>query len=259
MEPNVDAPITPNTTSVSLADLFGALIFSRPAVRAAVDISGSDIENLVLPMAPGFSIRGRVRVEDRELATINGFETIHVELASAGPGGHEQLPRPMSADGAFSLDNVFSGDYRLMVHVPPDLYVKDARLEGADVVNEFFHVSGPVSGTLEIVLSSRAGQIDGTLVNEKSQPVPGIEAVMVPDRFRDRADLIKTAVTDKDGRFTIRGIPPGEYKIFAWEAIEQFAYFDPDVLRQFEQLGKAVSIPESGKITLEVKLIPAQQ
>jgi len=146
-----------------------------------------------------------------------------------------------------------------MVHVPPDLYVKDARLEGADVINEFLHVSGPVSGTLEIVLSSRAGQIDGTLVNEKSQPVPGIEAVMVPDRFRDRADLIKTAVTDKDGRFTIRGIPPGEYKIFAWEAIEQFAYFDPDVLRQFEQLGKAVSIPESGKITLEVKLIPAQQ
>lgn len=31
------------------------------------------------------------------------------------------------------------------------------------------------------------------------------------------------------------------------------------VLRQFEPLGKAVSIPESGKITLEVKLIPAQQ
>jgi len=259
MEPNVDAPITPNTTSVSVADLLGALVFSRPAAHAAIDVSGSDIENLVLPMTRGFSIRGRVRVEDRELATINGFETIHVELASAGPGGHEQLPRPMSADGAFSLDNVFSGEYRLMVHVPPDLYVKDARLDGADVINEFFQVSGPVSGILEIVLSSRAGQINGTLVNEKSQPVPGIEAVMVPDRFRDRADLIKTAVTDKDGRFTIRGIPPGEYKIFAWEAIEQFAYFDPDVLRQFEQLGKAVSIPESGKITLEVKLIPAQQ
>jgi hypothetical protein len=86
---------------------FGALVFSRPAAQAAVDVSGSDIENLVLPMARGFSIRGSVRVEDRELATINGFETIHVELASAGPGRHEQLPRPMSADGAFSLDNVF--------------------------------------------------------------------------------------------------------------------------------------------------------
>src|SRR5439155_26608071 len=132
MEPNVDAPITPNTTSVSVADLFGALIFSRPAAHAAVDVSGSDSETLVLPMARGFSVRGRVRVEDRELATINGFETIHVELASAGPGGHEQLPRPMSADGAFSLDNVFSGEYRLTVHVPPDLYVKDARLDGAD-------------------------------------------------------------------------------------------------------------------------------
>jgi len=210
-------------------------------------------------MAPGFSIRGHVRLEGRELATINGFETIHVELASADPGRHEQFPRPMSADGAFSLDNIFPGDYHLMVHVPPDLYVKDARLDGADVMNDSFQVSGPVSGTLEIVLSSRAGQIEGALINEKSQPVPGIQAVMVPDRFRERADLFKTAVTDKDGHFTIRGIPPGEYKVFAWEAIEQFAYFDPDVLRQFEQLGKAVSIPESGKITLEVKLIPAQQ
>src|SRR5437867_1453420 len=190
MEPNVDAPITPNTTSVSVADLLGALVFSRPAAHAAVDVSGSDIENVVLMMARGFSVRGRVRVEDRELATINGFETIHVELASAGPGGHEQLPRPMSADGAFSLDNVFSGDYRLMVHVPPDLYVKDARLEGADVINEFLHVSGPVSGTLEIVLSSRAGQIDGTLVMRKPNLSPALRPVWCRNVFEIAANLL---------------------------------------------------------------------
>ena len=49
MEPNLDAPLTPNSSSVSVADLFSALVFSRPAARTAVDVSGSDIENLVLP------------------------------------------------------------------------------------------------------------------------------------------------------------------------------------------------------------------
>src|SRR5207247_9542445 len=68
MEPNVDAPITPNTTSVSVADLLGALVVSRPAAHAAIDVSGSDIENLVLLMTRGSSIRGRFRVEDRCVA-----------------------------------------------------------------------------------------------------------------------------------------------------------------------------------------------
>jgi hypothetical protein len=83
--------------------------------------------------------------------------------------------------------------------------------------------------------------------------------VLIPDQHRDRVDLYKTAVTDPSGRFTIRGITPGEYKIFAWEALEQFAYFDPDLLRKYETQGKAVQISESDKETADVKLIPAAQ
>ena len=112
---------------------------------------------------------------------------------------------------------------------------------------------------LNIVLSSQPGQIDGTVVNEQSQPVRGFQTVLIPDRFRDRTELYKTAVTDENGHFTIRGITPGEYKLFAWEAIEQFAYFDSDFLRQFEQKGKPVSISESSKVTAEVKVIPADK
>ena len=54
-----------------------------------------------------------------------------------------------------------------------------------------------------------------------------------------------------------RGISPGDYRVFAWEALEQFAYYDSDLLRQYEQKGKFVQVSESSKDNIEVKVIPA--
>ena len=82
-----------------------------------------------------------------------------------------------------------------------------------------------------------------------------LEAVLIPDRRRDRTELYKTATTDETGHFTIRGIPPGDYKIFAWDGIE-FGYYDSDLVRLFEQKGTPVRIVESAKESLEVRIIP---
>ena len=48
-------------------------------------------------------------------------------------------------------------------------------------------------------------------------------------------------MTDQEGRFTLRGITPGDYRIFAWEDIEPFAYFDAAVVKQYEAAGKTGS------------------
>jgi hypothetical protein len=257
--PDVNTPIAPNAIPRTASDLFMALISSRRKAQAAVDISGADIENLALTLTSGFSVRGRLNIDGQELSAIKGFENIQVTLTSTTPND-EQFPRPMAPDGSFSLDNVLPGEYRLRVTLPqPETYVKDARLGSVDVLNKPLLISGPVSDTLAIVLSSKSGQIDGTLVNERAQPVAGTQTVLIPDRLRDRVELYKTAVTDQNGHFTIRGITPGEYKVFAWEAIEQFGYFDPDLVRQYEQKGEAVSISESSKVTVNVNVIPASR
>jgi hypothetical protein len=258
--PDPDTPIAPSTSARTISDLFETLLFSRPVAQAAVDISGSDVENLVLTLTPGVSIQGHLSVEGQDLSTITDFEGFQVSLTPTTPNMYEQLPRPMPPDGAFSLNNVLRGEYRVTVSSPqPEFYVKETRLDSVDVLNQPLLVSGAISGTLDIVLSSKAGQIEGTILNEQSQPVEGIQTVLIPDRLRDRIELYKTAVSDQNGHFTIRGITPGEYKIFAWEAIEEFAYFDLDFLRQSEQKGKPVSISESSKVTTEVKVIPAPQ
>ena len=88
------------------------------------------------------------------------------------------------------------------------------------------------------------------------KPVSGVQAVLVPDRLRNRNDLYKIAVTGADGHFTLRGITPGDYKIFAWDDVPADAWQDPDFIRPYENLGKPVRINEGSQGSVDVKLIP---
>src|SRR5262249_35551786 len=163
----------------------------------------------------------------------------------------------VAADGAFKIDNMQVGEYRINVSpLPPGMYVKEARLGSADALAGV-SITGPVSGSLEILLSPNGGQLDGTIVDKDQKPQRAIQAALIPDRLRDRRDLYRTATTDRNGHFVIRTIPPGDYKLFAWEDLEPFAYNDPDVLRKYEELGLVVKVAESSRQTVEVKLIPA--
>jgi hypothetical protein len=47
--------------------------------------------------------------------------------------------------------------------------------------------------------------------------------------------------------------------LIAWEAIEKFSWFDPDVIKDAEASGKKLSIVEGGKITAtDIGVIPAR-
>ena len=54
----------------------------------------------------------------------------------------------------------------------------------------------------------------------RSGEILGATVVLVPDQGRKfRIDTFKTAVTDADGKFQMQGIPPGSYRLFAWDDV----------------------------------------
>jgi hypothetical protein len=161
------------------------------------------------------------------------------------------------ANGTFTIRSVTPGDYKLSITgLPSDMYVKDARLENKDPL-EGLTILDRVDGALDLTISSKSGQLDGSVIDAYGKPVSNVQVVIVPDRLRNRQDLYKTAITNQDGQFNLRGVAPGDYRVFAWEDIEPFAYFDPDVLKAFEPRAKPVRVQESSKATVEVRLIPA--
>jgi hypothetical protein len=236
---------------------------TQPRAQASVTVSGSDVENVVLTIVPSVSLPGRFSLDGPDLSTLSGLDRIRIQLRPSLDGipttsfAVQPQAQAVNTDGTFKIDNVSPGEYRVSAAaLPPGYYVKEARLDQTDVLDQPMRFSGTVSGPLDVVVSANGGQIEGTVLNDKQKPMPGIQAVLIPARGINRIDLYKTAGTDDNGRFTMRGITPGDYKMFAWEALEQNAWFDSDLLRQFEQKGTFLHIAEGSKEIVEVKVIP---
>jgi len=241
-----------------------SILSSMKRAQVPVDVS-ADVENITMSVSSGITIPGRIRIEGTPPSGQNPYARLSLLFQSGGGslltaalqgGGPVRITAP---DGTFAVTRITPGDYKLTVNgMDPGMYIKDARLDRTDLL-EGIAIADHVDGSIDIILSSNAGQVDGTLVDAAGRPVSGVQAVLVPDRLRNRNDLYKTAITGADGRFTVRGITPGDYRVFAWEDIEPFSYFDADVLRPYEQQGKPVHIQENSRETVEVKIIPVTQ
>jgi hypothetical protein len=171
-----------------------------------------------------------------------------------------------AADLTFRFANVSVGDYRLTVQAQGAVaggarpgsnavYIKEARFDGADVLNGPLRISGTASGLLDILIGVGGGQVTGTLTDRRSQPVPVTQVVLIPDRSRDRTELYRTANTDENGRFNFVGIPPGDYKVFSWDGLEPYGWFDPELMAQSETKGVSVHVTDSSSEMIDVNLI----
>jgi hypothetical protein len=214
------------------------------------------VNDLVVSVSPGVSVNGRLSIEGQALAAADSsrvgvFITSVDKLVSASA---------LAPQGVFRLTDVAPGQYRAGVGVGPlpvGYYVKSATFGGTDALRNGFQILDDEVNGLNVVISSNVAVVDGTARNERQEAIVGSTVVLVPERDRERAELFQQVISGQDGRFTFRSVPPGNYKIFAWEALEPYAYFDPEVLRQVEQKGRALQLAESGKQSVDVTAIPA--
>ena len=94
---------------------------------------------------------------------------------------------------------------------------------------------------------------------DKAQPVESAAVLLVPARkFWTVPSYFKTAVSDAEGRFELKGIAPGTYRLLALDDMEPLAYLDTDFLQKVERRGWEISVARNGKMTqtLTVELLP---
>jgi len=107
-------------------------------------------------------------------------------------------------------------------------------------------------------VSSDAGVVDGTVANDRGEAIANAQVVAIPDpKFRKNADRYSQSSTDQSGHFTMRGLRPGEYKLFAWEVLDDVEYRDPDFLAPFESKSTVTRIDKGAHQSPSLKVIPA--
>jgi hypothetical protein len=167
---------------------------------------------------------------------------------------------PDSRTGEFTLSGP-SEDIRFIPSVrglPPDSYIADLRQGGRSVYNDGVVRSNPSAGAIEIVISTQSGTVEGVLRNSSGQVLPFSVVRLVPSGARQSNPLLYRGVgTGVEGQFTIRGVAPGDYKLFAWQPNPLAgAEESPQFLSEYESRGTSVRVTAGNTTSAQVIQIP---
>jgi hypothetical protein len=227
-------------------------------------VSSGDVDGITITIPPAFSISGILRIEGgAPLPDVSpaGRLGINMRRPVIGGAGSSILDvfAQVGPDGAFRLDGATAGPYRLLVSgFPSQFYVKEARYGPADIWDPRFEFTGRENQQLDIVLSPNVASMEGSVTNSRGEPAAAAQIVLAPDRSRERTELYKTATSDRAGRFVMTNIAPGEYTLFAWEVVEPYSWFDPEVLKRDQPSGRVVRVTESSRTNINLQVITAR-
>jgi hypothetical protein len=229
--------------------------FQRVVLRP-LPVAPREGYGISLALSPPLSINGRVFVESREAIDLRKAS---VTLISVDP----DLPSPRSVfaqpEGQFYLNGAVPGSYVLDIdNLPEDLYVKAARLGSVDILEKPLTLETRSAGSpLQVLLGSDGGRLKVAVYNDKGEPQSGAQLVLVSDSARrSRREQYRVATSGEDGQAILRGIPPGSYKLFAWEEVEPNAYLNSNFMQMYESLGIRVDIASGDNPSASAKLIP---
>jgi Carboxypeptidase regulatory-like domain len=237
--------------------------------RQSLQVGSTNVEGLRLSPQPGGTLQGRMRVEarngaarfdpDRVFLALQSADTEQDEGMLAGRESFSNLAH-VARDGSFQWTEVPAGSYYVQVMgdatANEGWFVKSVMAGGRDVNESGITVDGGTV-SLDLVISANGGVVEGVAVDRKGEPVANAVVVAVPEaRMRPRIDHYRKTVADQTGRFSLRGLRPGDYTLFVWENVEGEAFYNPDFLKLFEGRGSALHVSEAERKSLQLEAIP---
>jgi hypothetical protein len=221
-------------------------------VRVPVQVGSSNVDDLNIVIGPGISVAGRIRPDpDSPPVDLSGVSLMLQHRDTSVP--FSETARP-DREGVFQFKNASPDRYHLSVmNLPPGAYLKSARAGEVDLLSTGLDLTAGagVGAPLELVVSSRGATISGASPS-------GSTVVLVPQEKerRDQQYFYKTSIADQNSAYSLTGIPPGAYKLYAWEDVDPGAWMDPDFLKPVEDKGESVALREGERKTVPLKAIP---
>jgi protocatechuate 3,4-dioxygenase beta subunit len=231
----------------------------QPTGRVPVEVN-RDIADIRVAVNLGAPLSGEVLVNGTGGSAIKR-ESIRLILRSLDttPASYVSLIGIISVDaaGKFTAASVPEARYTFQISgLPATAYVADIRQGGTSVMdNGFVHDQ---SGTpVQIVVDANGGTLQGTVVNADGKPAANATVVLVPPQARrQNALLYKNVTTNETGNFTVRGVSPGPYTIFAWESVLPTAWQNAEFLSKYEARGQQINLSATSVGEVQLNVIP---
>jgi protocatechuate 3,4-dioxygenase beta subunit len=231
----------------------------QPTGRAQVDVN-RDITDLRIAVNLGAPLSGEILMNGTGGAAIKP-ESIRLSLRSLDttPAAFVSLVGtiPVDAAGKFTIANIPEARYTFQISgLPATAYVADIRQGGTSVMDNGF-VHNQSATPVQIVVDPNGATLQGTVVNADGKPAANVTVVLVPPQSRrQNAFLYKNVTTNETGGFTMKGVSPGPYTIFAWESVPPTAWQNAEFLSKYESRGQQISLSATSVADVQLNSIP---
>ncbi len=223
----------------------------------SLEVGGLGAEGVQLAVLPDFTVPGHVRIEG---ADKNAIRRVSFEFIVASGQTVGSLRLSAAAPDFKGLVRLHAErHYNLRaVDLPGDAWLKSVSVSGQDTsLNDVVISAG--SSEIEFVIDTNGGHVDGAALTSHNEPVRDCLIMLIPDVETIDPVAIRYTRSDIQGRFTVRGVPPGNYRLLAWEeANPDELLADPVALKSWAAQGDALKVEESGHYTVIPKIIPAE-
>lgn len=227
-----------------------------------LEVGNADVNQVRLVPIQGSQIHGQLHIENVGRVDLS---TLAVLLRPADgtdmSNSFESGQARVKPDGTFEIKNVSPGRYTVAVsggtRSMRDYFLKKVIAGGRDVSDGTLTVPAGSSFSMSLLVSPLAASLDGAVLDENNRPAANVTVVAVPDAsHQNQLDRYQRSMTDQYGRFTLRGLSPGQYTVFAWQHVEEGAYYDPEFLKEYQPLGESIQVAEGAHQTLSLKALP---
>jgi protocatechuate 3,4-dioxygenase beta subunit len=240
--------------------------------RQSLQVTSNNIDSLRLVPQAGATIRGKLHVEGKTAGPLNASPMALVLHPSDGQSdivlklatGIDFSPvAEIAPDGSFEWSSVQPGNYSLRLdgerNPASDWFLKSAIVGGHTTDLSEISVDGGVIA-LDVIASANGGVVEGIVTDPRGQPVADAVIIAAPEvSERSRDDHFHKTASDQNGRFSLHGIAPGQYSLFAWDHVEGDAYYDPEFLRNYQQQATSLEISENDRKNLQLRVIPTSE
>jgi hypothetical protein len=218
--------------------------------RVPLEVQDQDIDDLKLVISPGPELVGHVVSEGNELV-----DSEHISFNLMSVDGDGDGYAKLNQDHSFRFGSTLPGHYYLRPNLPGGLYVKAALAGEVDILASGLDLSSEASAPLEVVMNSHPARIVGTVRDPETRRAASFAiVVLVPQEAgrREQSWYYATSTADRSGNFNFKNVPPGNYRAYAWDEVEDGAYMDADFLKAFEANAVDVSLKEGDQVSKDL-------
>jgi hypothetical protein len=238
-------------------------MLKKPELSSEVGLTiHANVTDIRISLVPAASIPIVVRTEFTKKSPAGSdyatFQSVNVRLRPLDAHHQDNGFKlsfnsvPKAADSALKARDVTAGKYSLEALPTVDsVYVQSAKCGPTDLLREELVV--PPAGQpppIEIILRDDGGTVAGNVKGVTGSPA----TLLIVPQFAPM-QLPRIVKADGHGAFQSSGLAPGDYRIFAFDSLDDIEYANPKVLDKYASRAAQVKISANRTAAVTVGLI----